>query len=492
MTSTDNSTTHTGTGTGTGTDTGATEPVAAGAAGVRPSLGAVLDAHARGYAQAVRLHLADLGPDVVEDLTDGLEADLVDALADATAPLETAVGRAPQDDVTLDLGTHFGPADAYAAELRAAAGLPPRVLSDGRRRSRRTLAARGARLAERWQRAWSPVTSTPQWERLRGLGRDVRPFWWVARGWIVGAFLVTVLGGGRPSVVPEGAGELLVMALGALVSVQWARGRWIPGSWQPRATVAASVVAVLLVPAVAGTTYRESVAGADPWSGGGSYDAGYAAGRDDARNVAYGDSWGEDGVWVDGMQVSNLFVYDANGDPIKDVQVFDDRGRAVRTVTDGGGEQAWAVPDVQGSWYFRPMTADDGRDRWNVYPLRAVPEGGMEWSDDTGLWAPQVGVQPEAMPWPFLKAPTSFTSGGAASSDPSSDPSSEPSSKPTDESKETPKDEPEETAKGTSTDESSAGSSPERDGGSGASTAPSSKDVAPGARTTATAVEPAG
>ncbi|MFP3714969.1 hypothetical protein [Puerhibacterium sp. TATVAM-FAB25] len=66
--------------------------------------GNLLDAHVRGYAQAVRLHLADLGPEVVEDLTDGLEADLAEALAD----------RMPWP--FLKAPTAVAPADAPAAE----------------------------------------------------------------------------------------------------------------------------------------------------------------------------------------------------------------------------------------------------------------------------------------------------------------------------------------------------------------------------------------
>ena len=46
------------------------------------TIASTLSAHVRGYAQAVRLHLADLGPDLAEDLTDGLEADLTEAVLD--------------------------------------------------------------------------------------------------------------------------------------------------------------------------------------------------------------------------------------------------------------------------------------------------------------------------------------------------------------------------------------------------------------------------
>lgn len=48
----------------------------------------VLD-HVRSYAAQVRDHLADLAPEQVEDLTDGLEADLAEALADSAGPVAT-------------------------------------------------------------------------------------------------------------------------------------------------------------------------------------------------------------------------------------------------------------------------------------------------------------------------------------------------------------------------------------------------------------------
>ncbi|MFE6971612.1 hypothetical protein [Isoptericola sp. NPDC057653] len=371
----------------------------------RPLLGTVLGAHARGYAQAIRLQLADLGPEVVDELTDGLEADLAEAFSDAAAPLALA-GSDSGDDVALDLAAHFGPAQAYAAELRAAAGLPAALPAAAGRAGRRSFAARRALLADRWRRAWHPVTSTPQWERLRVLGRELRPAWWVARGWVVGALLVawfTWSTDGSPSLVPGNFGELMIMAGSALVSVQWARGRWLPGRWQHRLTVAASVVAVLAVPAVASATHDQSVFGTQDDANAAA--DGYSYGAD---TVSYGDGYtGDDGVWVEGRQVANLFVYDAQGKPLRDVQVFDDRGRPVRTVPSGGVDQTWTVPDVPGSWYFRPATAEDGRQRWNVYPMRAVPDSEMEWSDDADAFEPPVGVQPQDMPWPFLQAPTS-------------------------------------------------------------------------------------
>lgn len=63
------------------------------------------------FVAAVREALQDLAPDEVDELTGGLEADLDDALAD------DSVGGIER----------FGSPEGYAAELRSAAGLPPRA-----------------------------------------------------------------------------------------------------------------------------------------------------------------------------------------------------------------------------------------------------------------------------------------------------------------------------------------------------------------------------
>ena len=62
------------------------------------------------YVRAVRAWLGDLPADEVEDLTAGMEADLAERAAESGGPL----------------GGLLGEPEAYAAELRSAAGLPPR------------------------------------------------------------------------------------------------------------------------------------------------------------------------------------------------------------------------------------------------------------------------------------------------------------------------------------------------------------------------------
>jgi len=378
-----------------------------------------LSAHVRGYAQAVRLHLADLGPDVAEDLTDGLEADLTEAVLDSGgAPAEATGTQA------FDLAGRFGPADQYATELRTAAGLPPAAPARRARRGpARVIGEAWTVVSDRWRTVWRPLTSTPGWAAAVGFVRSLAPAWWILRGWVVAQAVLWPYGLTEISLWPASTpGRILVVAA-IVVSIQWGRGMWVPRwAWFPRAVAVASVAAgVLAIPLVLDVEAdsRPTVAGAP------TYDSGWNDGFYSAQvaQASTGSEGRADGIWVDGMQVSNIFAYDSAGDPIRDVQLFDDRGRPVRTI---GGEATWttwSVPDVAGSWSFQPALASDGRTRWNVYPLSAVPadQVGLGDADVSGYPDPEgeeyplppTGVQPQEMPWPFLKAPTAIEDDGA-------------------------------------------------------------------------------
>jgi hypothetical protein len=391
-----------------------------------------LSAHVRGYAQAVRLHLADLGPDLAEDLTDGLEADLTEAVLDD--------GGAPADAVgtqAFDLAARFGPADQYAAELRTAAGLPP--TAPARRAGRgpvRVIGEAWTVVSDRWQAAWRPVTSTPGWAAAVGFVRSLAPAWWILRGWVGAQVILVAFTVADVVLWPETTlGRILVVAA-ILVSVQWGRNTWVPRwAWFPRAVAVASIAAgVAAIPMVIDVEAdsRPAVAGGASY-GTGWYD-GFQSAQIDQASAGGGDI--TDGVWVDGMQVSNIFAYDSAGDPIRDVQLFDDRGRPVRTIGSEATWSTWSVPDVAGSWSFQPALASDGRTRWNVFPLDAVPadEVGLGDAEVSGYPDPEgqeyplppTGVQPQEMPWPFLKAPTAIEDDGAVSGSGSGSGSDEP------------------------------------------------------------------
>ena len=54
------------------------------------------------------------------------------------------------------------------------------------------------------------------------------------------------------------------------------------------------------------------------------------------------------------------------------------RRRPVRTTTDEGWS-TWSLPGVTEDWNFLPATDEDGRTRWNVYPLLGAPNADFDW-----------------------------------------------------------------------------------------------------------------
>lgn len=370
-----------------------------------------LDAIGR-FAAAVRAHLTGLSAEQVEDLTDDLEADLADAIADAPAPADGST-------VVLDLEVRFGSPAAYAAELRTAAGLVPAPGAS------RLSGWRGVARAAWWRRvgrgAGVPLRSittggrqvlvrlrsTTWWSPVEDLLVSLRPGWWLVRAWVAFQVVVRVMSPSRDyrlSWAPHRADEVALLVVLVVLSAQWGRGRWHGRRWaRGLGALASAAAVVLLVPMV--VTAQEH------------------ASRVDVRYVAqdpivYENSAVPDGVVVGGMQVSNLFVYDAAGNPLEDVQIYDDRGRPVRTTFDDGGS-GWNLPGVDEPWAFVGARDADGRTRWNVYPLHGAPAGAFTW-DESGQRQVASASTLRTPPLPFAKAPaivgTSTTSASASTS----------------------------------------------------------------------------
>ncbi|QTE28982.1 hypothetical protein [Pengzhenrongella sicca] len=373
----------------------------------------VLMDHVSAYAAAVRAHLADLSPEQVDDLTDGLEADLAEALEDPRGPVATGeipIGR-PSDtgagrDAIIDLTQRFGPAAAYAAELRSAAGVEP---AQARPRRRPLLdGAAGLRgRAARWAAAATqPLRTSPTGRALVGFAASLRPLWWVLRAWVLFAALLT----GSASLiqvdqpfVPRTTATWLLLGLLVLASVQVGRGIGRRRRWTRRGLAGVNVAAVVLaLPMLAAfdtaVHHRLASTGAYP-----VYIQGPATSTPP-----------ENGVFVDGMQVSNLFVYDAAGEPLSQVQIFDDRGRPVRTTYDNGVD-SWSLPGVADPWMFTPSLDTDGRTRWNVYPLSGRPASELAITPGFALPEPIEGSTPRVPPAPFAQAPAIATTAQATS-----------------------------------------------------------------------------
>ncbi|MFM6971323.1 MAG: PASTA domain-containing protein [Rhodoluna sp.] len=165
------------------------------------------------FAAAVRAELSDLPKREIEELTDGLEADLAERLSEE--------------------GENFNPGSAavYAAELREAAGVTPKPEKKKFFSSRILL------------------TNVESWFRRNNFGTaffefalSLRPVWWVLRA-IVAYLIVYALGL---------AITVWLLPIFIVVSVQWGRKKWLRGKFFTALLLPLNLLAVaLLYPAAA-------------------------------------------------------------------------------------------------------------------------------------------------------------------------------------------------------------------------------------------------
>ena len=178
------------------------------------------------FAAAVRAALSDLGPEEVDDLTDGLEADLTDRLAESDAP-------------------GLGDPAAYAEELRAAAGLPHRAVS------RATLSWQSVAAAFREApRSFTSqlrafATRHPMVGRIGAFFISIRALWWLFRAAVVTALIGNFL---NPGWQPVNGMTVVVGVVALILSVQFGRGRWLPFAWMRGLLLAANILLVIATP----------------------------------------------------------------------------------------------------------------------------------------------------------------------------------------------------------------------------------------------------
>lgn len=320
-----------------------------------------VDPEVTAYVGLVRAALRDLAPEDLDDLTGGLEADLAELAAESEEPLLARVGEP----------------SAYAAELRAAAGLPP-APSGGATvaTARPSLAQRTARVGD-W---WRGVISERPWIA------EVRPLWWALRGVVAWGMVAGVMGM-----------RSLVVGIVLVAGSVWLGLRTPEAPQGVRRLVRiGNVLAVLLaLPALA----------ALGWLSGG---AGYA----ESGGVSYELP---EGVTVGGEQVSSFYVYDGAGNRVDGARIFTDAGTLVTI-------DPWMVPSMDGTY--------EDESPIDTFP---VDSGGLEgWSGNTlepGGWTPPVliGPAPGMTAATEPAAPTSVPTPSAGPDEPAVEPSSEPS-----------------------------------------------------------------
>ncbi|MCW2801769.1 MAG: hypothetical protein JWQ70_3241 [Aeromicrobium sp.] len=307
------------------------------------------------FAAAVRDALADLPEEERDELTDGLEADLSESLAE-------------------DLRRTLPDPVAYAAELRAAAGLPARVKSRG------TFAG----LAQGWRDTLADVGIAIRRNPALGGALDfanaLRPIWWILRAWLAAWLLASFFGVERG--YGFAGGWWLVLAAFVVVSVQWGRGNWHTRA-VPALIVIGNVIAVIvLLPVLA--------AADDGGNGDSGFDRGYSAGAGSVLNDP-----AIKGLSNNGHLLENIYAYDASGKPLHNVQLFDVDGNPL--VTSRDVDQMPLQP--------APAKLETGTKAYNVFPLSLTK---MMW-DQNGELVPDPSEDPGKKAafrnGPFLKVP---------------------------------------------------------------------------------------
>ena len=279
------------------------------------------------FVAQVRGLLGDLSEEDRLELTEGLEADLADQVAERG-------------------GGALGDPEAYARELRAAAGFDPVP----RRRARTPRARSVPEVLDGVRGWWDTQVARPRVAPVWSVAAALRPVWWFFRAWIAAVLLCVAMPGYTPwgfTWLPGVSNELGLVILGACVvgSTLVGMGRVWPGGASASHGTAARVVliglnlfALAMIPA-AEQRYQDA-----EWA--------------QVQEYGFADSsWTADvGVLNRGEQVCNIAAYDAGGQPLTGVQLFDQAGRPldVRCY----GQQDRTVP-----WVLGDVT------RWNVFPI---------------------------------------------------------------------------------------------------------------------------
>ncbi|HMH57636.1 MAG TPA: hypothetical protein VK537_00505 [Galbitalea sp.] len=308
------------------------------------------------FARAVRAALSDLPADEVEDLTDGLEADLAERASDEESP-------------------DFGDPVVYANDLRSAAGLPPRS-------ARRTGSSSGV-FVDAWHQLVAglrELSAHPLIARLATFFVALRPLWWLFRGWVLYGILAWLFD------VPSLRLTPLTFCLGLgtlIVSVQFGRGKWQPRAWMRNTLLAVNIVLVFCVPLALLAT------SAAFWATGDAYASSQAVPSDSQNGLQY-----------NGHDVTNIFAYDADGKPLTDVQLFDQHGKPLDTVAQPSSTVVTDYP-----YYNVPNKLVAGRLGWNVYPLLRVSGRDLDSSGLPIASAIPLTVKPKNATVPPLGSP---------------------------------------------------------------------------------------
>lgn len=223
----------------------------------------------------------------------------------------------------------------------------------------------------------------------------LRPAWWVLRGIALSAILRWFMSDVVGELLPANAFEWVVAGMLVVASVWWARR---PARSRPAVlfTLAANIVALFVLLAVLSMSAPRDYSAPAP-------------------------SWNQNGLYLDGNEIRNIYGYDADGKRLTDVRLFDDQGHPVvpYPVDFAGTDVAARVDRFGTSWnnvFPRPWLA-------GLAPWVFTSSAEDAW---TPPWIPPQVIAPLAPP----TVPPSPSPSASASSSPSASASGSPTTAP--------------------------------------------------------------
>lgn len=255
------------------------------------------------YLGEVRNHLGDIDTEELDELLEDLELHL----------------RQVREDSDDDFETVLGSPAAFAAELRRSAGLAdaPAAARGGR------LGATEAKLAAHADRATAAIGSHPWYQATRAFLPELRPAWWVARGYLVVALLAVITTDGSPfgalpflRVFGSAPFGTLLAAAAVVQSIRLGRSRQLTRA-QGRTAQVVTVLALL----------GAFVGFASAQSGG---------------PVVYGDEYGYPAYELQRdftILPANIHAYDLDGNPLGQVLLYNEIGQPIDLPVNGFSEQ---------------------------------------------------------------------------------------------------------------------------------------------------------
>lgn len=356
------------------------------------------------FAAAVRARLSDLPADDVDDLTDGLEADLAEKIQD-----QKAATSATGDSIAF--ASLLGDPTEYADELRSSAGIPANTTAPPRMNVRAELRSRVDMFAAR-------IRSNSFAAKSLDFLISLRPVWWMLRAYV--AFdLAHYLYDGRHSQrinVPVNFIDWVILMAAVFISVQWGRGYWAKPAWVRFARRAASVVVIIALPSV--VAGYDSIASS---SRGAAYAYAIAQGEPSSEPVY--------GLSLNGVQLSNIFAYGADGNPLTNIRLFAPGGKPLN-LTDP--QEASLYSNNEADLTMVPSQASAGGTGWNTYPLDTVPrsdvngDGSFAGKNRVAARPPFARIQPLIAADPAAPSAEATPGSSPAPSDAAAEPSSTP------------------------------------------------------------------